>query len=123
VTTLREGDITVPFGVEVKVELVFKNTGNEAITVKPFPPPMYIVQESSLRPVRFLEAGEQGQEILPSADFSYTLIWDQKESSGEQAASGWYTIYVGEVTVFKESESQEIRPSFPPVARLYIQSP
>jgi hypothetical protein len=123
IKTKQEGDIDISLRTEISIDISFRNTGNELITLSSFPPPMYIVQESSLRPVHFWEAGDQKQGIPPSEKINHTAIWDQKESDGTQVVPGMYTVYIGEIIFFRESETQAIQPVFPPLVRINIQSP
>lgn len=123
VSTVETEDIEVPYGVEITLELLFKNISDEVIAISAFPPRMFIAQESSLRPVIFFEEGNQMKEILPESEISYTLVWDQKESDGSLAAPGWYTIHFGELLVTTESQPDGIADTLSSPARIHIQAP
>lgn len=99
-----EEAIVSPFGETVTVELTFKNTHSESVTITPFPPAIYITGEGAVRPVHLLPEGTKSLELPPLETETYTLIWDQRDSNGEQVNPGWYTVFVGEVTVSKETE-------------------
>jgi hypothetical protein len=117
------GDIKVSQGVEITLDLIFENVSGEPVTINPFPPMMFIAQESSLRPVIFFEEGTQIAEILPESEISYTLIWDQKESDGSLVAPGWYTVHIGELFIITESQPDGITTTFTSPARIRIQAP
>jgi len=112
-----------PFGETVEIGLVFKNTSSESISVTPFPPAIHIVGSRTVRPVRSFTEGDESRKLSPLETISHTLVWDQRDSSGEQVAPGWYTVHVGEVTISKDTELTETRVSFPSITKLLIQFP
>lgn len=122
ISTGQTGDIEVSQGVEITIDLIFENISNEIVTFKAFPPRIFIAQESSLRPIIFFEEGDQVKEILPESEISYTLVWDQKESDGSQAASGWYTVHIGEILLITESHPDGITAGISSPTRIYIQA-
>ncbi len=112
-----------PLGQTVEIELVFRNVSSESITVSPFPPSIHIVGRSTIRPARSFAQGTGELVLPPSESQSYTLVWDQQDSSEKQVMPGWYTVYVGEVTITKDTEPRETSLSLPPAIKLLIQFP
>jgi len=112
-----------PFGNTVTIVLAFKNSSSELITVTPFPPAAHIVGSRTIGPVHSFAEGDDSLELSASEIVSHTLIWDQRDSSGEQVAPGWYNVYAGEVTIYKDTEPAETHLSFGTLTHLLIQHP
>ena len=115
--------IVSPFGETAEVELVFKNTSSESISVTPFPPAIHIVQGKSGKPIRSFTEGSERLELSPSESIRYSLVWDQRDTGGEQVEPGWYAVHAGAVTISKDTEPRETHVSFPSVTKLLIQFP
>ena len=114
--------IGLQFGETAEIELVFKNTSSESVTVAAFPPAIHIVGSKTMRPVRSFAEGDNSLELSPAETVSYTLIWNQQDDSGEQVVPGLYSVYVGDITIYKDTEPTETLQSFQPF-NLLIQNP
>ncbi len=114
--------IVLQFGETAKIELVFKNTSSESITVASFPPAIHIVGGKTMRPVRSFAEGDDGLELSPAETVPYTLIWNQQDDSGEQVAPDLYSVYLGDITIYQDTDPTETHQSFQPF-NLLIQNP
>ena len=121
-------DTAYQYGETVEINLTFTNLNAEARAIDHFPPEINIVQFSSAKTVataqvvQSFQAGGQGLTLQPQATGNFTLTWDQKDESGKQVSSGWYTINVEMNThsVSENSGSDQIQ-STP--GRIYIMPP
>jgi hypothetical protein len=114
------GIVSVPAGQEVRLELLLRNAGESAVTVRPFPPEIWISNPLFRTPLRIFAAGESHFEILPSGEAAYTLIWDQKSGSGEQVPPGVYVLSVVNVSIYRGDNSEPTVTDFPAVAQIEI---
>ena len=101
--------IVAPYGEPVISEFVFKNISSETITMANFPPAIQIVGRGVSGPVRSFAEGDESLELLPSETVSHSFVWDQRDDDGKQVAAGWYTLFLGEVVISKETEPKEAR--------------
>ena len=101
--------IVSPYGKPVTSEFIFMNISSESITIANFPPAIQIVGREALGPVRSFAEGDESLELLPSEAVSHSFVWDQRDDDGKQVAPGWYTLFVGEVGICKETEPKEVR--------------
>ncbi len=109
VEVLPSDTIVSPYGEPVTSEFIFINISSEAITITNFPPAIQIVGRGALGPVRSFAEGDESLELLPSETVSHFFVWDQRDNDGKQVAPGWYTLFVGEVAISKETEPKEVR--------------
>ena len=100
--------VVAGYGDEVNFEVVFRNTSAETIEVTPFPPRFSIVGGGALRPVRIVPEGDVTVGLGDFESIEYRLTWDQRDDAGEQVAPGWYTMYVGSMTVTRGEELVEV---------------
>ncbi len=114
--------VVCPFGETAEIELVFKNTSSESITVASFPPAIHIVGGKTMRSVRSFAEGDNSLELSPAETVSHTLIWNQQKDSGEQVVPGLYSAYGVDITIYQDAEPTETHQSFQPF-NLLIQNP
>jgi len=83
-------------GEEVEIEFKFKNVSSEPITVTPFPPVIGITPPVTVhwkeQIIRSFPTGSEELHLQPGETAVYTLIWDQKDNSGQQVAPGYYKV-------------------------------
>ena len=88
-------------GEPVTIEFSFKNITSELIIINPSPPEIEIkLPELEIIPpdtltlkaevVKSLAPGSGQVELEPSENVTYTLVWDQRDSSGQPVAPGYY---------------------------------
>lgn len=96
----RTPDIISALGDKVEIKLSFINRASEPRLMTSFPPEIKIVALPNLQPpdvvVRSFPAGTEERLLQPGEKVTYELTWDQRNSSGQQVAPGWYGV---EVTV------------------------
>ena len=109
------------YGQEVSFELVFSNTTEETVTATPFPPRVTIVGALALRPARIVPEGAQTVEIGALGNATHSLVWDQRDDAGAQVAPGWFSLYVGSMTVTRGDESVET--GFPVALQVFVDYP
>jgi hypothetical protein len=112
-----------PFGDSFKVDLTFRNVSPESVEVAPFPPAFQITMADSGGVIRSLEAGNERREILPSGTLAFTLVWDQRDDNGKQAAPGRYSIAIIDFTVYQAAAPEGTHLPFTLVTEIVIQSP
>jgi hypothetical protein len=83
-------------GDEVEIQFEFKNVSTEPITVTPFPPLIGITPPVTVhwkeQIIRSFPTGSEELHLQPGEIAVYTLIWDQKDNSGQQVAPGYYGV-------------------------------
>jgi hypothetical protein len=77
-------------GEQVSIVITFKNTGNEELTLTPFPPEI-IIAATSLKPYKTIP-GEGSRTLLPGETTQYTVTWDQRDDEGKQVPTGDYVV-------------------------------
>ena len=117
------GVISAPLGAEVRVELLFRNTGSEEVRINPFPPEIQIHAPLSRAPVRVFNAGVGEFAILSSGKAAYTLIWDQRDATGSQAPAGTYLVSVVNISATQGSSPQPTAFDAVNVAQIEITTP
>jgi len=111
-----------PSGEPVEIDLVFKNTSSESITLAPFPPAMQILQAQTGEVIWSSTEGDVRLSLSPAKTVSYTLIWNQQDDSGEQVVPDLYSVYLADITIYKDTDPTETLQSFQPF-NLLIQNP
>ena len=119
---VEETKVYMP-GEEIKIDLVFTNTGSESIIVPSFPPVIQISRVDTGAVVRSFAQGSEGAEISASGMLDYTLVWDQLDDSGNQVEPGRYSIIVSDVSIQKDTEPREAQAGFGPVTEIIIEAP
>ena len=114
--------IVSPYDVPISSEFTFMNISSETITIANFPPAIQIVGRGASGPVRSFAEGDEGLELLPAETVSYLFVWDQRGNDGKQVAPGWYTLFIGEVAISKETEPKEVRMGLGQPVNILIQS-
>jgi hypothetical protein len=122
VETAAPGVVSAQQGMEVRVELLFRNTVSGEVNIKPFPPEIYIMQPLSRTPVRVFPAGEGEFTLLPSGKAAYTLIWDQRDDSGLPVPAGTYMVSVVGISAAQSGAPQPTVFDAPNVAQIDIQA-
>ena len=111
------------WGEEIKIDLVFSNTGSESIILTSFPPVIQMSRVDTGAVVRSFAEGTESVEILASGKLDYTLVWDQLDDVGKQVEPGRYSITVGGVSIQKGTELREAQAGFGPVTEIIIEAP
>ncbi len=114
--------IVFQFGETAKIELMFKNTSSEPITIAPFPPAIQIAQAQTGEVIWSSAEEDIRLSLSPAETVSHTLIWNQQDDSGEQVVPGLYSAYVGDITIYQDTEPTETLQSFQSF-NLLIQNP
>ena len=119
--TVPSDTVARSVGENFEVGIIFKNVSTDSITVDPYPPQIEIQQADTENIVRSLKQGTEIREIAPSEGLIYTLVWDQKDNSGQQVGTGRYTIVIRDIAILRDSESKETYSESRPVIELVIQ--
>jgi len=119
---LEEAKVYMP-GEEIKIDLVFSNTGSEPIILTSFPPVIQISRVDTGAVVRSFAPGSESTEILASGKLDYTLVWDQLDDGGKQVEPGRYSVIVGDVSIQKSAEPREAQVGFGYVTEVTIEAP
>ncbi len=89
----------------ITIEFSFKNITPEPMVISPSPPEMEIVlPEVEITPpdtltlqaevVQSLAPGSEQVELESGENVTYTLVWDQRDSNGQQVAPGYYNLNI-----------------------------
>jgi len=77
-------------GEPVTIEFSFINISSEPIVLSPDPPKMEIKLPGREGVVQSLAPGTGEVNLEPGENITYTLVWDQRDSSRQQVAPGYY---------------------------------
>jgi len=77
-------------GEPVTIEFSFINISSEPIVLSPDPPEIEIKLPGREGMVQSLAPGSGEVNLEPGENITYTLVWDQRDSSGQQVAPGYY---------------------------------
>ncbi|MCK5212776.1 MAG: hypothetical protein KAQ74_02540 [Dehalococcoidia bacterium] len=80
------------YGAVIDMSVVFENSGQETLSLDPFPPRITIRQEGTSNVVRTFVAGSSQIDLSPMESTQYSLKWDQRDSTGTQVAAGRYEV-------------------------------
>jgi len=92
-------------GEMVDITLVFENTGQDGVTLSPFPPAIDIRNIDTGEVVKSFSQGRSSLALSSMESMTYQFQWDQAMQTGEQATAGRYAIDVR--TVQAELEKGE----------------
>ncbi|MBN1188448.1 MAG: DUF4232 domain-containing protein [Dehalococcoidales bacterium] len=94
----RVPDVIAAYGENAGIDLSFTNQAAKSGKIRPYPPVIKIIELPDEIPpaetVQAFPAGNGELELQPGESASYTINWDQKNSSGEQVPPGWYSLEV-----------------------------
>jgi len=115
-------------GDEVEIEFEFKNVSSEPVTVTPFPPVIGITPPVTVhwkeQIIRSFPPGSGKLKLQSGETAVYTLIWDQKDNSGQQVAPGYYKVNADIKSHVSEADgSKSIYGTSGRVTKLLIQFP
>ena len=84
-------------GETIEIELTFINMTDKPIIISPFPPEIEIVlpelpEEEDV--VKKFAAGSGQVELERGGEITRTLVWDQRDSRGQQVAPGYYNLNI-----------------------------
>ena len=88
--TAVTSQISYNLGEEVRISFIFRNNGNEAITLSTYPPEI-LIAATSLKPYKTIPGGD-GITLPPGEFVEYIAIWDQLDNEGMQIPAGDYVI-------------------------------
>ncbi len=100
------GTATFLLGTEVKLDLIMRNVGSNEATIKPFPPEIWISNPLERLPLRIIPAGSGETKLTPSGDAAFTLVWDQRDDSGQPVPAGTYTVSAGNIAVYQGGNAE-----------------
>lgn len=112
----------VRMGQEVRVQLEFTNKGSQPLDLPRFPPALRIARSGTDQVVRSFPAGASSRQVQPSETVQYTLVWDQKDDSGQQVPPGTYSVLVEDPSLRAGALADEARQAFETVAEIVVQS-
>jgi hypothetical protein len=81
-------------GEEVRLEFSAVNTDAEPVTIRSSPPEIEVRSMESHKDVRVFPPGYEQVTLAPGETMTYTFVWDQTDSSGQQVLPGEYRISV-----------------------------
>lgn len=110
-------------GEEIKIDLLFSNTGSESIILTSFPPIIQISRANTGEVVRTFAPGSESAEISASGKLDYTLVWEQLDDDGKQVEPGRYLIIAGDVSIQKGTEAREAQVGFGYIMEVTITAP
>jgi hypothetical protein len=90
------------FGETVDITLVFENTGQEGVTLAPFPPTIDIRSIETGEVVKSLPEGQSSLALSSMESTTYQLQWNQQTTAGTQATAGRYALDVHTVQAVLE---------------------
>ena len=94
--------------------------GSGTLTINPYPPEIWIFSPLERTPLRVFVPGEGEFTLLPGGKVAYTLVWDQRNESGQQVSAGTYNISVMQMSVYKENDPQPVSLDAPAVVQVEI---
>ena len=80
-------------GETIEIELTFISMTDKPITISPFPPEIEIILPELPEGedvVEEFDAGSGEVELKRGGEVTLTLVWDQRDSRGQQVAPGYY---------------------------------
>jgi hypothetical protein len=102
-------------GEQVTINVSLKNITTETLNFNEWPPILSLMRESDHMAAYTFAAGIQGKSLAPGETGTFILTWNQRDTSGNQAAEGRYFIeledlyYQGTAVKLTPAEPVEFR--------------